>query len=87
MIESDLEFYETAEELLVPEKDLLRAAGYLPAECGMDLTVSCVPAHCRRDKGHSGECSVLSEDDVRSVDGEARKMLNQLFPGGLPCAW
>ena len=52
--------------------------------CGRDLTVGCVPARCGRDLGHEGGCSILAEDEHRSLDGEARRMYERLFPVGLP---
>lgn len=83
MVESEDEFFETVKELLVSERDLRRGDAYLPAVCGKDLTVSCVPASCGRSPGHPGECSVLSEAEVSSIDGEARAILDKLFPAGL----
>ncbi len=83
MIEWDTVSYENDRELLVCEEDLCRIAGYLPEVCGRDLTVSCVPASCRRSPGHPGECSVLTDDELSSIDGEAKAMLGRIFPNGL----
>jgi|WetSurSiteA1Bulk_404760.scaffolds.fasta_scaffold16513_5 hypothetical protein len=67
--------------------ELVAVSGYVEPVCGKDMTVSCVPAICRRAPGHDGECSVLTEEDCRMIDGEAREMLKRLFPDGLVPSW